>query len=179
MLCFGDQEIVKGKIPQTTKSGFATHLFAQLHSIAWWKRAGTEPHLTNHCLRSTSVTLLSDHDCETRHIKYTTGLYADQAVDSFIERSSMEEQQKMPLVLSHFIGNTSSVHGKGNEIQQQCRPIPDEFPHHAPGRAVLLENNFSKSATSVSPLFLQLQRKSPQLLHFSMSLNFEHLRTLQ
>lgn len=62
----------------------------------------------------------------------------------------MEEQQKMPLVLSHFIGNTSSVHGKGNEIQQQCRPIPDEFPHHAPGRAVLLENNFSKSATSVS-----------------------------
>lgn len=62
----------------------------------------------------------------------------------------MEEQQKMSLVLSHFIGNTSSVHGKGNEIQQQCRPIPDEFSHHAPGRAVLLENNFSKSATSVS-----------------------------
>jgi len=33
------------------------------------KRAVIEPQLTNHCLRATSVTVLSDHNCETRHIK--------------------------------------------------------------------------------------------------------------
>jgi len=49
----------------------------------------------------------------------------------------MEQQQKMSLVLSDIIGNASSVsatsvRGKGNEIQQQCRPIPDEFSHQEP-----------------------------------------------
>ena len=37
------------------------------------KRADIEPHLTNQCLRATSVTVLSDHNCETRHIKSITG----------------------------------------------------------------------------------------------------------
>jgi len=57
------------------------------------------------------------------------------------------EQQQLSLVLSDFIGNASSgtatsVQGKENEIQQQCRPIPDEFPHQMPGKAVLVENIF-------------------------------------
>ena len=46
--------------------------------------------------------------------------------------------------------SATSVQGKENEIQQQCRPIPDEFPHQEPGNAVLVENNFSTSSTSVS-----------------------------
>ena len=67
----------------------------------------------------------------------------------------MEQQQKMSLVLSDFIGNASSgsstlVQGKENEIQQQCRPIPDEFPDQEPRKAVVVENNFSTSSTSVS-----------------------------
>ena len=118
------------------------------------KRAGIEPHLTNHCLRATSVTVLSDHNCEKRHIKSITGHKSDQAVESYNERPSIE-QPKMSLVLSDFIGNASSgsgtsVQGKENEIQQQCRPIPDEFPDQEPGKAVLVENNFSTSSTSVS-----------------------------
>ena len=46
------------------------------------KRASIEPHLTNHCLRATSVTVLSDHNCETRHIKSTMGHKSRQAVES-------------------------------------------------------------------------------------------------
>ena len=119
------------------------------------KRAGIEPHLTNHCLRATSVTVLSDHNCETRHIKSITGHKSDQAAESYNERPSMEQQQKMSLVLSDFIGKASSggatsVQGKENEVQQQFRPIPEEFPHQDPGKAVLVENNFSTSSTSVS-----------------------------
>ena len=108
------------------------------------KRAGIEPHLTSHCLRDTSVTVLSDHNCETRQIKSITGHKSDQAVESYNERPSMEQQQKMSLVLSDFIANASSgsatsVQGKENEMQQQCRPISDEFPHQEPGKAVLVE----------------------------------------
>ena len=119
------------------------------------KRADIEPHLTNHCLRATSVTVLSDHNCEMRHIKSITGHKSDQAVESYNERPSMEQQQKMSLALSDFIGNVSSgsatsVQGKENKMQQQSRPIPDEFPHQESGRAVLVENNFSTSSTSVS-----------------------------
>jgi len=65
------------------------------------------------------------------------------------------EQQQMSLALSDFIGNASSgsatsVQGKENEIQQQSRPIRDKFPHQESGKAVLVENNFSTSSTSVS-----------------------------
>jgi len=65
----------------------------------------------------------------------------------------MEQQKKMSLVLFDFIANASSgsatsVQGKENEIQQQRSPIPDKFPHQEPGKAVLVENNFSTSSTS-------------------------------
>ena len=80
---------------------------------------------------------------------------SNQAVVSYNERPSMEQQQKKSLVLSDFIGNASSggatlVQGKENEVQQQCRAIPEEYSHQEPGKAVLVENNFSTSLTSVS-----------------------------
>ena len=53
----------------------------------------------SHCLRATSVTVLSDHNCKTRHIKSITGHKSDQAVESYNERPSMEQQQKMSLSL--------------------------------------------------------------------------------
>ena len=114
------------------------------------KRAGKEPHLTNHCLRATSVTVSCKHICETRHIKSITGDKSDQAVKSYNERPWMEQQQKISLVLSDFIKNASSgganlLHRKENEVPQQCRPIPEEFTHQEPGKAVLVENNFSTS----------------------------------
>jgi len=67
----------------------------------------------------------------------------------------MEQQHTMSLVLSDFTGNVSpvsatAVQGKENEIQQQGRPIPEELPHQEPGKAVLVENNFSTSSPSVS-----------------------------
>jgi len=57
----------------------------------------------------------------------------------------MEQQQKMSLSLTDFIENASSgsatsVQGKENEIQQQSRPIPDEYTYQESGKAVLVEN---------------------------------------
>ena len=78
------------------------------------KRAGIDPHLTNHCLRATSVTVLSDHNYETRHIKSITG-----------PGSRVLQQQKMSLIGNASSGSATSVQGKENGIQQQCQPIPD------------------------------------------------------
>ena len=119
------------------------------------KQAGIELHLTNHCLRATSVTVPSNHIRGTRHIKSITGDISAQAVESYNERPLIERQQKMSLVLSDLIGNASSggatlVQVKENEVQQQCKPIPQEFPHQEPGKAALVEKKFSTNSTSVS-----------------------------
>ena len=67
------------------------------------RRAGIEPYLTNHYLRATAVTVLSDHNLETRHIKSVTGHRSDQAVESYNDRPSIEQQKKMSHVLSDFV----------------------------------------------------------------------------
>ena len=67
-------------------------------------RAGIEPHLTNHCLRATAITVLSDHNCETRHIKSVTGHRSDQAVESYNDRPSIEKQK-----MSHFLSDFVSL----------------------------------------------------------------------
>ena len=51
----------------------------------------------------TAVTVLSDHNCETRHIRSVTGHRSDQAVESYNDRLSIE-QQKMSHFLSDFLG---------------------------------------------------------------------------
>ena len=43
--------------------------------------AGIAPHLTNHCVRATSVTVLSDHNIEARHIKTVTGHKSDNPLN--------------------------------------------------------------------------------------------------
>ena len=66
------------------------------------KRAGIQPYLTNHCLRATSVTILSDHDCEVRHIKAVTGHKSDSSIESYNQRPSLEQQERMSSILSDF-----------------------------------------------------------------------------
>ena len=105
MLSFRDLEKAKAQnsIRWARKFGIiATHHLKQMN-----KRAGIKPHLTNHYFRATSVTVLSDHNCETRHINSVTGHKSDQAVKSYNERPSIEQQQEVSLVLSEFIADGS------------------------------------------------------------------------
>ena len=115
------------------------------------KRAGIEPHPTNHCLRA----MLSDYNCEKRHIKSTTGNKSDQAVESYKERPSMEQQQKMSLALSDLILLVLPLQSRGFSAGERKQyPAADRsqtnFQIKRPGREVLLENNCSTSTTSVS-----------------------------
>jgi len=49
--------------------------------------------------------------------------------------------------------SATSVQGKENEIQQQSRPIPDEFTHQESWKAVLIEDNSPVIFPPVQPLF--------------------------
>jgi len=118
------------------------------------KRSGIEPHLTNYCLSATSVTVISDHNCETRHIKSITGHKPDQAAESYNERPSMEQHQKMSLVVSDFIGKRGllvlPLHCRERKRSPTAVPTnPRQIPHQEPGKALLVENSFSTSPTSV------------------------------
>ena len=83
-------------------------------------RAGIQPHLTNHCLRTTSVTVLSDNNCETRHIKSVTGHKSDHSIESYNDRPSLDQQKKMSEALSSFLhGHEATSVDKENTAGRQ------------------------------------------------------------
>ena len=117
------------------------------------KRAGIEPHLTNHYLRATSFTVLSDRNCERRHVKSTTGHKSDQAVESYNERPSMEQQQKISLILSDFIGNlcsvsATSVQGKETKSSNSAHQSRKNFRVKSPGKQFLSKIIFQPAQPS-------------------------------
>ena len=71
------------------------------------QKAGIEPHLTNHCVRATAVTVLSDHNVEARHIKAVTGHKSDQSIESYNARASFQQKENMSNILSHFVSGQS------------------------------------------------------------------------
>ena len=58
------------------------------------KAAGITPHLTNHCVRATAVTVLSDSNVEARHIKAVTGHKSDSSIESYNARASFHQKEE-------------------------------------------------------------------------------------
>ena len=75
----------------------------------------------NHCLRATSVTVLSDNNCETRHIKSMTGQKSDQSIESYNYRPSFDQQRNMSNTLSAFLDDctATSADKQNNTTGQQ------------------------------------------------------------
>ena len=71
------------------------------------QKAGIEPHLTNHCLRATAVTVLSNHNVEARHKKAVTGHKSDQSIESSNAQASFQQKENMSNILSHFVSGQS------------------------------------------------------------------------
>ena len=57
--------------------------------------AGIAPHLANHFVRATSVTVLSDHNIEASHIKTVTGHKSDNSIESYCSRASFQQKENM------------------------------------------------------------------------------------
>ena len=69
---------------------------------------GIAPHLTNHCIWATSVTGLSDHNIEARHIKTVTGHKSYNSTESYCSMASFQQKENMSNILSGFISGDSA-----------------------------------------------------------------------
>ena len=71
--------------------------------------AGIAPHLTNRCVRSTSATVLSDHNIEAKHIKtVSAGHKSDNSIESYCSRASFQQKGNMSNILGGFISGDSA-----------------------------------------------------------------------
>ena len=89
-----------------------------------------KPHLRNHCLKATSVTILSDNNCETTHIKSATGHKSDHSSESCNDRPSVDQQKKMSEALSSFLhGHEATSADKENTAGRLQAHLPRRLKH--------------------------------------------------
>ena len=74
------------------------------------KAAGITPHLTNHCVRATAVTVLSESNVEARHIKAVTGHKSDSSIEKYNARASFHQKENMSNILSGFVSGEEQSH---------------------------------------------------------------------
>ena len=65
-------------------------------------RAGIIPHLTNHSIRATTITVLSAANIENRHIKAITGHQSEASIQSYCDTPTFEQFKTMSNKLSEF-----------------------------------------------------------------------------
>ena len=76
------------------------------------------PHLTNHCIRATTVTVLGEENIEARRIRAVTGHKSDANIDSYNSRPSLQQFQKMSNIIS------SSVSGQEERASTNSTATP-------------------------------------------------------
>ena len=117
--------------------------------------AGISPHLTNHCVRATAVTVLSDRHVEARHIKAVTGHKSDSAIESYNARASFPQKENMSNILSGFVsGEESSLQPLAiqNRSDVQIQMQNENYP--------------SSSAAVTSQVYQQSNNHLPQSFTF-------------
>ena len=117
------------------------------------KRAGIEPHLTNHCLRATAVTVLSDSNCTTRHnttYQAVTGHKSDQSVESYNDRPSFCQQQAVSRLLSSFFDHRGSCAADEKENEASFNPGRGVTLQTSSSRVLVENNQLSVAQSSVS-----------------------------
>ena len=73
----------------------------------------------NHCVRATSVTVLSDHNVEARYIKAVTGHKSDTAIESYNSRASFKQKENMSNILSQFVSGNKSPPQSGRDLPME------------------------------------------------------------
>ena len=84
-------------------------------------------HLTNHCVRVTSVTVLSDHNFEAKHIKVVTGHKSATSIESYNARASLQQNENMSNILSRFVAGDSHLaieHQPSSSKENPALPPP-------------------------------------------------------
>lgn len=85
-------------------------------------KAGISPHLTNHCIRATTVTVLGEENVEARRIRAVTGHRSDASIDSYQSRPSLRQFQEMSNILSSFVSGNEDSSAENSTSSNQVPP---------------------------------------------------------
>ena len=93
-------------------------------------KAGIVPHLTNHCVRATLITVLSESKFPGRYICNITDHKSEVSLASYNDRASIETQEAMSDKISSFIDkeNVPAQKNQGNVSQS----VPDALQVNMP-----------------------------------------------
>ena len=88
------------------------------------------------------MTVLSDNNCETRHIKSVTGHKSDNSIESYNDRPSLDQQMKMSEALSSFLhGHEATSADKENTAERQLTTSASTTAIQASPASVLVQHN--------------------------------------
>lgn len=132
--------------------------------------ANINPPLTNHCVRATSVTVLSNADVETRHIKCVTGHKSDSSIESYSNKPSFQQKEKMSAILSKFVARQDDV--------EQRKPANEQMPDKSPPSNAFISvrpplANVSVAVNSVSDQTGQSSMSSQAFFQSSPNFHFQ------
>jgi len=86
------------------------------------------PYFTNHSLRATTVTVLSERNVETRQIKVVTGNRSDTSIESYCEQPTLRQFRNMSTALSSLVHGGESAH---TDVSAICPPpLPPSGPQN-------------------------------------------------
>ena len=94
--------------------------------------AGINPPFTNHCVRSTTVNILSSRNMKIRHIKAVTGHKSDASLESYNNCPTFEQFQDMSLAINDFINLCKPNH------QVAVRPLAERNTCSSAAISILL-----------------------------------------
>ena len=128
------------------------HLESVMYLSSMSLNAEINPPLSNHCVRATSVTILSDANVETRHIKCITGHKSGTSIESYSTEPSFQQKEKMSAILNNFVGGENFQIGEANsvDIPQSCPVVP-----RPPLENLSLSVNVQQLSTSTTTLSIR------------------------
>ena len=71
-------------------------------------RAGINPPFTNHCVRSTTVNILSSRKIKNRHVRTVTGHKSDASLESYNDRPTFEQFQDVSSTITEIVNLSKS-----------------------------------------------------------------------
>ena len=110
-------------------------------------RAGIQPYFTNHSLRATTVTILSSVNVETRQIKAVTGHKSDASIESYCERPTLDQFQRMSSALTSFIQGKENTPPSRTASSSASESMKGAMEQNSPAEVVVSPRETSISAT--------------------------------
>ena len=113
------------------------------------------PHLTNHCVQATSVSVLSDHNVEARYITIVTGHKSTTSIESYNAGASLQQNENMSNILKRFVAGDSHLAIEHQPSSSKENPaLPTSGTSSAITSSQQIENN------------QDVRIQAPQVFHF-------------